>query len=105
MLDGVNLSSVHHRLVIWFGKTQVKGCHRLTANLVLPGYIEARLQFDMINGKTGDFFHKHLLILLYADAFLLYLYHNTVHLDLQEKQHPETKRDRQATVTSHYVNF
>ena len=58
MLHGVNLGGVHHRLVVGLGQPQVKGGNGLRPNLILPGHIQSRLQLDMINGKTCDFFHR-----------------------------------------------
>ena len=57
MLDGVNLRCIQHRLIVGLGKPQVEGRHRLSADLILPGNIQSRLQFNMINGKACNFFH------------------------------------------------
>ena len=57
MLDGVHLGGVHHRLLVGAGQAQVKGGDGFLAHLVFPGDIKAGLQFQMVNGKAGDFFH------------------------------------------------
>ena len=57
MLYGVSLGSIQHRFFVGAGQPQVKGGHRLRADPVLPGHIQAGLQFDMVNGKGCYLFH------------------------------------------------
>ena len=57
MLDGMHFGGVHHRLVVGLRKAQVEGRHRLRPRLILPGDVQPRLQFDVVNGKAGYFFH------------------------------------------------
>ena len=60
----MHLGGVHHRLVVGLGQPQVEGGDGFRAHTILPGYIEAGLQFDMVNGKAGNFFHDSSLSVL-----------------------------------------
>ncbi len=57
MLNGVGLGGVQHRLLIGAGDPQIEGGDGLRPDFVFPGYIQPRLQLDMVNGKASNFFH------------------------------------------------
>ena len=56
MLDRVEFSGIHDRLLIWRSHAKIKRCDRICTDVVLAGYINARLQFDMVYGETCYFF-------------------------------------------------
>ena len=56
MFYGMHFRSVHDRLFIGAGHTQVKGGDYFRSHIILAGYINAGLQFDMVNGEAGYFF-------------------------------------------------
>ena len=58
MFNGVNFGSVHHRLEIRAGHAEIKGGDHGVFRLVLAGYIYAWKQSQVINGKTGNLFHR-----------------------------------------------
>ena len=58
MLNGVNLGSIHDRLIVWTCHADIKGGDDLIAHAVLAGYIDSREQFQMVDSKTGNFIHK-----------------------------------------------
>ena len=65
MLDGVDLSGIHNRLIVWRCHTQVEGCDDavtyvilaviiVVVNLVLPGYVTGLCQgWGMNAGIAG----------------------------------------------------
>ena len=57
MLNCVKLCSVHDRLFIRRGHTDIKRGDHTVSNRILAGNIDTRLKFDMVNGKTCNFFH------------------------------------------------
>lgn len=52
---------VHDRFLIGVGHADIKRCDGFAAYRIFAGYIEARYQADMVNGKAGYFFHGILL--------------------------------------------
>ncbi len=56
MLDRVEFGCVHDWFLIWGSHAQIKRCDRICTDVVLAGYINARLQFDMVYGETCYFF-------------------------------------------------
>ena len=58
MLHGVDLGGVHNGLIVGLGQPQIEGGDGLCTYLILPGNVNARLQFDVIDGETGNFLHN-----------------------------------------------
>ena len=54
----MDFGSVHHRLLIGAGHTNVERSDHFDADRILSGDIDSRLQFDMVDSKTCDFFHS-----------------------------------------------
>lgn len=65
MLNGVNLSGIHHRLQIGTGDAQIKGGYGLGTHHILAGDIKPGQKTNMVNGKTGDFFHENILFFFF----------------------------------------
>ena len=57
MLNDVHLGRVHYRLLVGAGHAQIKGGDQGAPHRVFPGYVNAGLQFVVIDGKACDFFH------------------------------------------------
>jgi hypothetical protein len=57
MLNCVNFSSIHDRLIIGLCQAKIKGGDGFSADFVLPGDVQTWMKPDMVNGKTSDFFH------------------------------------------------
>ena len=57
MLDRMQLRRIHDRLPVRRRHPQVKGCQRYIAEMVFPGYINSRLEFQMVYCKTCDLLH------------------------------------------------
>ena len=57
MFHGMQLCCVHDRFFIWGSHTNIKSGDYFLAEIILTGNINARLQLDMVNRKTCDFFH------------------------------------------------
>ena len=62
VLDGVKLSCLDHRLLIGGGHAKVKGGDRGIPRLILAGYVDAGLQFIVVNGKASYFVHDKFLL-------------------------------------------
>ena len=58
MLDRVEFSGIHDRFLIWGSHAKIKRCDRICTDVILAGYINARLQFDMVYGETCYFFFQ-----------------------------------------------
>ena len=54
----MHLSSIHDRLIVWGSHAQIKCGDDFCTDVVFTGYIDTGLQFDMVNGEAGYFFHK-----------------------------------------------
>ena len=57
MFHGMQFSSIHDWFFIRGGHTDIKSGDYFLSEIILTGNINARLQFDMVNRKTCDFFH------------------------------------------------
>lgn len=71
---GMDFRCIHNRFKVWAGHAKIEGgdggfpCH------IFAGNIEAWEEGEMINGKTGDFFHNLsflLSIMFICEGFLL----------------------------------
>ena len=57
MLDGVDAAGADDRLLVGGGDAQVEGGDALRAQVIPPGHIQTRLQFDVVDGEARDLFH------------------------------------------------
>ena len=68
VLECVHFCGIHDRFLVGGGNAQIEGGHNLGTNLVFPGYVYAWLQFVMINGKAGYFFHDEFSFYVFYDV-------------------------------------
>ena len=57
MLNGMDFCSIHDRLVVGAGHTDVEGSNGLIAYFIFSGNINARKQMQMIDSETRNFLH------------------------------------------------
>ena len=62
MLDCVHFRRVHDRFVVRGGHAKIERSDDFRSDMILSGYIDARLQFDVVYGKAGNFFHIKILL-------------------------------------------
>ena len=85
MLDGVNFCGIHHRLLVGTGHAQIEGGDDFCTDVVFTGYIDTGLQFDMVNGEAGYFFHK-ILHSAPCSTFAIALFLCIVYTNFMEKE-------------------
>ena len=72
MFHCVKLGSVHDRFFVRGSHADIKGSDDLISEIILAGNIDSRLEFDMVYGKAGYFFHV-FCSFLYSDMKSLIL--------------------------------
>ena len=58
MLDGVNLRRIHDWLIVGACHADIKGGDDLIVHAILAGHIDAREQFQMVDGEACNFIHE-----------------------------------------------
>mgnify|MGYP002528287561 FL=1 len=85
MLDGMHFRRIHHRLLVGTGHAQIEGGDDFCTDVILTGYIDTGLQFDMVNGEAGYFFHK-ILHSAPCSTFAIALFLCIVYTNFMEKE-------------------
>jgi hypothetical protein len=60
MFNGVQRRLIHYRFFVGLLKPEIKGGQNHPAKTILPGNIYPRFQPEMVNLKTGNFFHGYI---------------------------------------------